>query len=83
MSDTNEAISDIMQVGLYEGEAKFSDDFASQGPCKWEFGVLDTGVLGSGGWGNVGDGANATVEETCPICKGNGCHFSERGYVVV
>jgi hypothetical protein len=83
MSNANETISDIMQIGFYEGEAEFPADFASQGPCKREFGAVDTGVFESTRCGDGGDGVNATVEEACPICEGNGRHFSERGYVVV
>ena len=44
---------------------------------------MDTGVFESTRCGDGGDGVNATVEEACPIHEGNGCHFSERGYVVV
>ena len=83
MLNSNETISDIIQVGLYEGEAKFPDDFANQGPCKQEFGVVDTEVFESIRCGDGGDRVNATIEEACPSCKGNGCHFLERGHVVV
>ena len=83
MTNANETVSDVTQVSFYEGEAQFPDDFASQGPCEWNFGVVNTRMFENSGCGNGGDGVNTAIKEACPVCKGNGHHFSERGYVVI
>ena len=56
MSNANETISDIIQVGLYEGEAEFPDNIASQRSCEREFGAVDTEVFEGTRCGDGGDG---------------------------
>ena len=49
-----------MQVRLYEGEAEFPDDFASQRPREREFGAVDTEVFEGTRCGDGEDGVYAT-----------------------